>query len=266
MKNLSFDLNLISAIEKSAGEYAWIFGDDDILLDGALKKILSIIDEYKPDYISTNVYWWMESSGEKAIIKNKFHSKYMNKISKNINNIDFEKLLNLRNIWFTFISSNIFRKNSLDLQIIKKEVNKLSKWSQIEMVAQALSNKNGFITSKYCVAERTGKVRFNKITFLKLLPDAFEHVFSKFKVKKSTERYIYSGIRKEFLSFKSLLILKAKDGKVNYEDISPKIVPSKIVCFYYRFLLLIVPTKLVIIAWKFKRFLNGKGFSVPKET
>ena len=37
-KNLGFDLNLISAIEKSAGEYAWIFGDDDILLDGALKK------------------------------------------------------------------------------------------------------------------------------------------------------------------------------------------------------------------------------------
>ena len=259
-KNLGWDLNFISAIEKSTGEYTWLFGDDDILADGALKEILSIIEQYRPDYISTNVYWWMEINGERKIIKNNIQSKYMSKISKNIDHIDFEELLNLRNIWFTFISSNIFLKNSLDLQIIKKEVNKLSTWSHIKMTAQALSNGNGFITSKYCVAERMGNVRANELVFLKLLPDAFEYIFSEFKVGKPTEKEIYNGIRKTWLSFKSLMIQKVKKGKHLYEDISPKIVP-----LYYRFFSPIIPTKLIIVAYKFKRFLNGKGFSLPKE-
>lgn len=261
-RNLGYDLNFISSIEKSSGEYAWLFGDDDILAEGALKEILSIIEEYGPDYISTNVYWFYENSkGEKEIVTDRIHSKYMNNIVHNIDKLDFEELLELRNIWFTFISSNIFRKSSLDLETVKNEVNRLTGWSNIEMVAQALSNRKGFITSKYCVAERMGNDRAERVAYVKLLPDAFEHVFSEFRVRKSTEENIYKGIRITALSFKSLLISKAKGEKVNYEVISPKVLPV----LYCRFLLPIVPTNLIIIAWKFARFVKGKGFSIPSE-
>jgi len=66
-----------------------------------------------------------------------------------------------------------------------------------------------------------------------------------------------NGIRKTFLSLKAFLIMK----KINKEMImiSPFLIP-----FYYKWFL-IIPPNLITFAWKLKRLITGKGFSLPKE-
>jgi len=44
--NERFDKNLITAIEKASGEYCWFMSDDDMLVPGAIKRV---IDELKSD-------------------------------------------------------------------------------------------------------------------------------------------------------------------------------------------------------------------------
>ena len=41
--NLGFDRNVLKVMGKAKGKYAWLFGNDDILLPGAINKILHII-------------------------------------------------------------------------------------------------------------------------------------------------------------------------------------------------------------------------------
>jgi len=259
-KNLGYDLNLITAIEKSEGEYAWLFGDDDILERGALEKVQNIIEIYKPVYISTNYYYWRkpkEDFEEREVVKIKNHQSFMERVKTDIPSIDFEKLLNLRNHWFGFLSSNIIKKNSVNLESVKNNIEKIRSWSQIDIVAQSLSKGKGFVTSYYCVGSRFGNGRENPCTFSKLMPEAFKYVFRKHKVRENTERRIFYGIRKTFLSPKSILVSKVKGESL---DISPEIRPE-----FYMFLFKVIPKSLIKNGWKIKRFLSGKGFSIPMD-
>lgn len=44
--NLGMDRNFDNAVIKATGEYVWLFGDDDLLREGALHKVLGIFNKY----------------------------------------------------------------------------------------------------------------------------------------------------------------------------------------------------------------------------
>ncbi|MEM3585169.1 MAG: glycosyltransferase family 2 protein [Candidatus Woesearchaeota archaeon] len=50
-ENKGFDSNLISVLSMAKGEYCWMLGDDDILMEHAVKDIIEIIDKNRPDFI-----------------------------------------------------------------------------------------------------------------------------------------------------------------------------------------------------------------------
>jgi len=54
-KNLGADRNFDLAIRRSKGEYVWLFGDDDKLESGAIKKVLEVLKKYpKVGFIFVN--------------------------------------------------------------------------------------------------------------------------------------------------------------------------------------------------------------------
>ena len=216
--NLGFDLNLINAIEKSKGRYVWMFGDDDILACGALKKILSIIDEYNPDYISVNFYQWIQNGDSKEIVTNEI----LQMVNTDISNVNFNQFLMIRNCGVSgFLSSSIVKKAVINLQEVKSDIAKIILFPHLEIIAQAMSNNKGFVTSYYCVGQRKNNGReVSTILFLTSFPAAFKFVFDKFGVESKTREYIYSGIREMFLS--PLLYQKTKilEGK-NEIDLNP---------------------------------------------
>lgn len=52
--NIGAEANLFRAVGRARGKWAWVFGDDDLLLDGGLKKVLFHITRDNFDFIMTN--------------------------------------------------------------------------------------------------------------------------------------------------------------------------------------------------------------------
>jgi abequosyltransferase len=50
----SLDENVNKVVQLSKGKYVWIFGDDDIIVDGALDKIICHLKEFSPDILILN--------------------------------------------------------------------------------------------------------------------------------------------------------------------------------------------------------------------
>jgi abequosyltransferase len=49
--NIGADANFIQCYEMAAGEYVWIFGDDDVILPGAIEEVLRCLESGKWDLI-----------------------------------------------------------------------------------------------------------------------------------------------------------------------------------------------------------------------
>mgnify|MGYP001591943761 FL=1 len=44
--NLGFDSNIIDVVKMARGEFIWLLGDDDLIVDGGIKKVLDFIGNY----------------------------------------------------------------------------------------------------------------------------------------------------------------------------------------------------------------------------
>jgi abequosyltransferase len=53
-QNIGAELNIFAAIKDARGEFAWLFGDDDIILSGTLKKVFSYLSSSKHDLFLLN--------------------------------------------------------------------------------------------------------------------------------------------------------------------------------------------------------------------
>jgi glycosyltransferase involved in cell wall biosynthesis len=99
--NVGADGNMLKCLEKANGEYCWIFGDDDVLLEGQLKTITENLNLHAYGLIYLGNYWFRE---------NYLVEKPKQRLQKSLvyeNKKDFLKSIN---IWTTFISAVIFRK------------------------------------------------------------------------------------------------------------------------------------------------------------
>lgn len=50
-ENLGMDGNFIALFQRASGRHFWIFSDDDLLVDNALKKILVLLEQESPDLV-----------------------------------------------------------------------------------------------------------------------------------------------------------------------------------------------------------------------
>ncbi len=254
-KNIGFDLNLIRAIKGSKGRYVWLFADDDWLAKGALNEILGVIKENKPCYISTNFYY---SKDRVNVFIHSKQKKFL--VKKDVKKASLSDVLLYRNHWFSFISSNILKKDFLD--IIGYENNskmRFKSWVQIYIISQVLSSKScGYISSYYAVISRTGNGRENLYTFVELMPKGFHYIFKEFKVEKAIQKKVMNNIRRTFLPLKAFLLFKLEKSDIRKVD--PSLIP-----FYYKLFYYTIPSNFITFAWKLKRKISGKSFTLPND-
>ena len=101
----SMDSNINNSIVVSKGEYVWIFGDDDLIIPGSLKKIINYLDQNKPDVLIVNSASFInDEKVEKNRCKININKKY------NINENDHNKFLEEMGGYLTYIGSIIIRK------------------------------------------------------------------------------------------------------------------------------------------------------------
>ncbi|HEY1904098.1 MAG TPA: rhamnosyltransferase [Terracidiphilus sp.] len=62
--NIGPDANFLQCYEEAAGKYVWVFGDDDLILDGGLAIVVSLLERESPDYMFVAPYVFHDSIAE----------------------------------------------------------------------------------------------------------------------------------------------------------------------------------------------------------
>lgn len=113
LDSLSLDENINTAINMSKSKYSWIFGDDDLIVNGCIEKILKILKEIKPDILIVN----SQTFHNDRIIENSRH--YLNK------NIEYDESKNdefLKDmVGYITYASSIIINNEVWKNYFKKE-------------------------------------------------------------------------------------------------------------------------------------------------
>jgi glycosyltransferase involved in cell wall biosynthesis len=103
--NIGSDRNLLQCFNKARGKYVWIMGDDDVLLDGSLVKILRILGTGDYGLIYLNSYGFIDDYiAEQPHIRLQGHTVYS----------DVNKFISKSNYFMSFISVNIVNKKRVD--------------------------------------------------------------------------------------------------------------------------------------------------------
>lgn len=249
-ENLGFDLNLISAVEKASGDYVWLFSDDDQIAPGAIKEMLNIIHRWQPCTISLNYYLILNN--EK--IEYRTYTEHM--VQRDIQQCDMNDLLLYRSHLFTFMTSNIVRKELIDISYCKRIVCEYENWIHLYMITKALGKKQcGFISSYYAVLARANNGRVDTNVFFTAMPAVLKSICEEYGITKYVKRRLMEDIRRDFLPLQqwiALIVLGRGTASVEVD------IP-----FYYR-LIQHIPRRILIFLWKCFRFIKSKGFSLPE--
>ena len=100
-ENIGSDANFVQCFEQARGKYVWLFSDDDIIIPGALAKILSYCESAEYDLIWVSAY----SFGE-------FHKPRPAEVRSDAIEIsDPKDYVKRVHVFFTFISGNIINRD-----------------------------------------------------------------------------------------------------------------------------------------------------------
>lgn len=143
-ENIGPDRNLLQAFVKANGRYVLVMGDDDVLLDGALERILNILKRGDYGVVFLNSYGF--ASDFIAERPRSYLHGYT--VFTNVN-----EFIRKASYLLTFISVNIIRKEFVDEDLLYQLVN--SNLVQLGWTFSALlkSEKNVFV-NEYSVASR----------------------------------------------------------------------------------------------------------------
>lgn len=100
--NMGADANVLFCINRAKGNYVWIMGDDDLLLNNCFKPVAELLlkDNYQHVYLGN--YWFGDDyEKEMSAGKNYFRPQIFP---------DKKSYLKAINIWVTFLSAHIFKR------------------------------------------------------------------------------------------------------------------------------------------------------------
>ncbi len=105
-ENIGADANFAACFHEARGKYFWLFGDDDIIVPGAIDEILAHISAQEYDLIYVTCYgfrqdWKLEHQQDP--LGRRFHRI-----------VDVRQFVKVVNIMFTFISGIIVNKQRLE--------------------------------------------------------------------------------------------------------------------------------------------------------
>ena len=158
-QNIGADANFLQCFEQARGKYVWLFSDDDLIVPGALKKILNYCEAAEYDLIWVSSYSFGESHQPRAV-----------GLSNDVIEIsDPRTYAKQVHVFFTFISGNIINKD----RVLTGHVTDFSSLvgTNFIQLGWAYAALNGFVRGLY-IREELIAVRANNTGGYKLF-----HVF-----------------------------------------------------------------------------------------
>lgn len=238
----SLDANVNRAVELGKGKYVWIFGDDDLILPGAIITIIKYLKNYQPSILVVN----SQSFGKKGIIEKR-------RVPIN-NNLVYEKkeddiFLADFGSYLTYIGGIVVDK---ELWIKNFDHSKIgSYFAHLDVLFKIKKNRVAHFLSKNCIKMRLGSQTWTgksfeiwNIFFAEIIWD-LKGYGCEYK-KKVISRY-------PFRSPKILLASRAY-GRLNFKVWVEFVQKSKEISKVFKLLILIIcliPRNILKFLYKF---------------
>ncbi|AZN37860.1 glycosyltransferase family 2 protein [Iodobacter ciconiae] len=149
-KNVGPDLNISACFNSATSKYVWIIGDDDLPKSGAIKEIVSLLNNNNPHMVYLQSEWVVKiNNADQGVRNNSYLIQKMNR----------EELAQQVNVWFTFISGVIVNKTYLRTCVTGAETPRFlgTYLVQLEWVLDTLKYGNDFLyISSPCVLATAG--------------------------------------------------------------------------------------------------------------
>ena len=211
-KNMGADMNYLKVVEIAHGKYCWFFGSDDLMVDGAIKKMLKEIKENHDIYLCNGIQCDinMNEKSRIKIFKNNICTKtfYFNDIKSILIYFNyFTKGVNTG--LFAYLSSIVFKKEQWDsIEFDKDFIGTAYAHSYIllSLLKKKISLK---YISDFLVLTRGNNDSFfyNSITNRTILDlNGYKKLFNKmFYNDKNAVNYCNVIIRKKLLPYKRII-------------------------------------------------------------
>jgi glycosyltransferase involved in cell wall biosynthesis len=116
-KNLGADGNFKRCVEKSSGEFVWLFGSDDVPISGSVRKIINKLEGDVDNVVGLSLQYEIKEALNKPSKKKIFTPELTSDISISRKDLDFDKakMLAFTKLYlgyFPFVTCNIVRKNN----------------------------------------------------------------------------------------------------------------------------------------------------------
>lgn len=206
-RNIGPDRNITQCFEEAKGKYVLVLGDDDILLDGALDKIIKIIQEKNYGIIYLNSYGFKDDFIKEmpVVFKGKFSVEYEN------SNAFLKKL----NYYITFISGNICNMSLVDEKINFKNFEGTFLGQVPRYISALLNAKVNLYVKEALIAAKANNTGGYKL--FEVFGKNFNEILIKFRskgLKSETIAYInYELIMNFFPGF----ILRSRINKAGFD-------------------------------------------------
>ena len=229
------DSNVNRSIELATGKYAWVFGDDDILVTGILKKIVKFLKTKKPNLLVCN----SKAFSEEGIIESKRVPKNKNFLyGKN----DNDKFLMEMGGYLTYVGAIIVNKKLWIENYKKTKIG--SFFAHIDCIASIKNNREVHYFAMPAIKMRLGSQTWINKSF------QIWYLFYP-EIIWGLENYSYYAkerviSRKPLNSIKLMLAARAY-GRIDFQIFKKYILKSQKVIPINKFIVLIMvilPSKL----------------------
>lgn len=228
-KNMGADMNYLKVVEIAHGKYCWLFGSDDLMIDGAIKKMLEEIKEDCDIYLCNRVECDINMKQlKKSYIINSSSQIFFLDDKKDL--INYFKHLQSLNGLFTYLSSIVVKKNQWDLIDFDKSFIGTAYVHSYILLSLLNNNK---IKLKY-INDHLVLNRGNNDTFLcmgivnriKLDFEGFKMLFCKIFRDKSLDIY-YEKLLKLAYPYYRILYILSKLNKGDRKKLLDIIKPAR---------------------------------------
>jgi abequosyltransferase len=215
-QNLGSNGNFIQCLKMTTGKYLLLWGDDDVFLDGSLKKILDVLRSGEYGAVYLNVYGYKQD-----FIKEKLTSK----VSDTIVYDDVSEYINRINFMITFMSSNIVNTTLMDKDIRYEEFTSSWLTHTVWLFSAIFNAEHNASIEEYLIAAKADNRDGYRLC--EVFGVNFNKIFD-FYISKGYSKEYFENINKKMLKWffpSNILIVRDNKERLIPEDYFSTLYP-----------------------------------------
>ena len=222
------DSNINNVVELAKGQYVWIFGDDDLIVPGSLKEILSYVKKYQPSILVVN----SQSFNHKGLIEKSRVPLKTNLIYSEKQNNKFMAELGS---YLTYIGAFVVKKELWIKNFDNKKIG--SYFAHLNAIFKIKSNRTAFFLSRECIKMRVGSQTWTNKSFEIWNINFAEIIWNLKNYDEIAKNKVIK--RYPFHSLKSVLSSRAY-GRITFNVWKRTVFESKKISIFFKLFILII--------------------------